>query len=184
MGTPPNHAADGTGYGTVARVNHWVVALAMMAALGAGLGLEYLPLEPATRGWLMGWHKTIGVVVLVAGLWRLGWRLRTGVPAAVAETPSWQVRMASASHRALLAASILMPLSGIVMTVFRGRSVDLAGPFSIPAMGNIGWLAGGANTVHALVGTLLVALIGLHVAAALKHHFIDRDQTLRRMVRG
>lgn len=175
---------EGAAYGPIARANHWIVALAMIAALGAGLGIEYLPLEPAARGWLMGWHKTIGVLVLVTGLWRLGWRMWTRVPAPAADAPRWQAHAAAASHWALLGASILMPLSGIVMTVFNGRSIDLAGPFVIPALERVEWVAGGANAVHALVGTLLVGLIALHVAAALKHQFVDRDGTLRRMALG
>jgi cytochrome b561 len=171
-------------YGAVSRLNHWAVALVMLAALAAGLGVEYLPLADASRGWLMGWHKAIGVVVLALGLWRLTWRLRRGFPAPAAPAPRLREAAAHALHWTLLATTVLMPLSGIVMTVFDGRAIELVGSLAIPPATQIPWLAESAEAVHVLGGTLLVGLIGLHVAAALKHHFIDRDATLVRMVSG
>jgi cytochrome b561 len=172
------------GYGPVSRWNHWLVALGMIAALAAGLGVEHLPLEPETRRWLLGWHRSIGVTVLAVGLWRLGWRLTRGFPEPAGASSPAKDALARALHWTLIAATILMPLTGILMTILDGRAVVLAGPLAIPALAEIPWLAEGAEALHALVGTALVGLIGVHVAAALKHHFIDGDATLVRMTTG
>jgi cytochrome b561 len=176
-------APDGA-YGPVSRLNHWLVAVGMIAALAAGLGIEHLPLDPETRRWLLGWHRTIGVTVLAAGLWRLGWRLARGFPEPAGASSPAKEALARALHWTLIAATILMPLTGILMTIFDGRALVLAGALAIPAVAETAWLAEGAEAVHALVGTALVGLIGLHVAAALKHHFIDGDATLVRMITG
>jgi cytochrome b561 len=182
--TDPIPDGDRTTFGAVSRLNHWAVALVMLAALAAGLGVEYVPLADEARGWLMGWHKAIGVIVLALGLWRLGWRLRRGFPAPAAPSSRRQETTARVLHWTLLATTVVMPLSGIAMTIFDGRAIDLVGSLAIPPATEIPWLAESAEAVHVLGGTLLVGLIGLHVAAALKHHFIDRDATLVRMVSG
>jgi cytochrome b561 len=183
MQTSPD-AAERTTYGPVSRINHWVVAFGMLAALGAGLAIAYLPLDPETRRSLLAWHRSVGVAVLAAGAWRLGWRLVRGFPEPAAPTSPRQEAAARALHWTLIATTILMPLSGILMTVLDGRAVGLAGSLTIPAVAEIPWLATAAESLHALVGTALVGLIGLHVAAALKHHLVDRDATLVRMTSG
>lgn len=180
----PEARAERAAYGPVSRVNHWVVAFGMLAALGAGLAIAYLPLEPETRGALLAWHRSIGVAVLAVGLWRLGWRLVRGFPAPAAPASRRQEAAARALHWTLIAATILMPLSGILMTVLDGRAVGLAGSLAIPAVAEVPRLAAAAESLHGLAGTALVGLIGLHVAAALKHHLVDRDATLVRMTRG
>jgi cytochrome b561 len=175
---------DGATSGPVSRLNHWAVAAGMLAALGAGLAIEHLPLDPETRRWLLGWHRSIGVAVLAVGMWRLVWRLKRGFPEPAGSTSLAQEALARALHWTLIAATILMPLTGILMTILDGRAVTLAGPLTIPAVAEIPWLASGAESLHALVGIALVGLIALHVAAALKHHFIDGDMTLVRMTSG
>ena len=170
-------------YGLVSRVNHWVVGLVMLGMLGSGLALEYLSIARETSGAIMGWHKAVGVMVLIYGAWRVLWRLLEGFPEAASRMPAWQERTAAATHWLLLAAVILMPLSGLLMSLFGGRPVETFG-FTIPSPGEIEWLSRLAGEVHGIAGLALVALLVLHVGGALKHHFVDRDATLRRMLRG
>ncbi|WP_299965902.1 cytochrome b [uncultured Roseobacter sp.] len=171
-------------YSSVSRFNHWIVAIAMIGMLGFGLYLEFGGLEREAKRPLVGIHRSIGVLVLTFGIWRVGWRLGQGFPAPVAAMPDWQLRGAKAVHWSLLAGIVIMPASGIVFTVFRGNPVSVFGWFEIPAQSEISWIVSVASALHTYVGYLLVAVVVLHVGAALKHHFIDRDTTLRRMMSG
>ena len=125
-------------------------------------------LERATRGALLGWHKALGALILVYGLWRVGWRLWAGFPASAATMPPRQERAAKIVHWALLAAVVLVPLSGVVMTLLGGRPLDVLG-LVIPALGEIEWLHEGAELVHGLAGKAVVLLLVLHIGGALKH---------------
>ena len=173
---------DGTAsYGLVSRVNHWLVAIAMLGMLASGLLVEYAPIARESGRAIMGWHQAIGVAVLLYGAWRVLWRLLEGFPDAVPGMPRWQERASIAVHGAPLAAILLMPLSGVLMQVYEGRAVETFG-FTIAAQGEIEWLAGAAGWLHGTLGTVLVALAALHVGAVLKHHLVDRDTTLLRMI--
>lgn len=167
-------------YGCISRLNHWTLAALMIAMLLSGLALGYLPLAEAVAATLRDWHKALGVGVLALGLWRVGWRLVHGFPGGGVRTPACQALAAKAAHGALLAAIVLMPLSGLAMTLFAGRPIEL-GVLTIPSGPELAWLAGLAREVHEIGGPALAGLVALHVAAALKHHLVDRDGTLRRM---
>ena len=170
-------------YGLVSRVNHWSVALVMLGMLGSGLVLEHAPLARETAGAIMDWHKAIGVTVLLYGAWRVAWRLYERFPAAASAMPAWQERASKAVHVLLLVAIVAMPLSGIFMTLYNDRSIDVFG-LVIPAQGSVEWLAESAEAVHEIGANVLLGLLALHVGAALKHHLVDRDATLRRMLGG
>ena len=171
-------------YSAVSRFNHWLVAVVVIGMLAFGLYLENAGLERAARGELMAVHKAIGVILLVFVLWRVGYRLAKGFPASVAVTPKWQLAASKAVHWLLLGGIVVMPLSGLLMTIYKGRSIDVFGLITIPAQEKIAWISAASHTAHGWVGKLLVALILVHIFAALKHHFIDRDATLTRMING
>lgn len=170
-----------TTYGLVSRLNHWIVAVAMIGMLLSGLVMAYGPFERETVFAIMGWHKAIGVLVLGYGLWRIGWRIAQGFVEEASVMPFWQAVAAKATHWGLLATVLAMPLSGLVMSLYHGREVDVFG-FVIPGQTPVAWLADGAGVVHEYAAWALLGLLGLHIAGALKHHFIDHDMTLRRMV--
>lgn len=170
-----------TTYGLVSRLNHWIVAAAMIGMLLSGLVMAYGPFERETVVAIMGWHKAIGVLVLGYGLWRIGWRIVQGFIDEASVMPRWQAVTAKMVHWGLLATVLAMPLSGLLMSLFHGHDVDVFG-LVIPAQGTVEWLADGAGVVHEYAAWGLVALLGLHIGGALKHHFIDHDKTLRRMV--
>ncbi|TQV83177.1 cytochrome b [Denitrobaculum tricleocarpae] len=169
-------------YGFTSRVNHWVIAAVMIGMLGFGLYLAYGELPRDERGDLIAIHKSIGVLALGFGLWRVLWRVVRGFPAAVAGMPAWQERASKVAHWALLASVLLMPLSGVVASLFRGRPVEVFGWFTIPAQAEVTWLASLGSGIHQFAGYALVALVVIHIAAALKHHVYDRDPTLKRML--
>lgn len=170
-----------TTYGLVSRLNHWIVAAAMIGMLLSGLTMAYGPIERETVFAIMGWHKAIGTLVLVYGLWRIGWRVAQGFIKEASVMPRWQAIAAKVTHWGLLGTVLAMPLSGIVMTIYRGREVDVFG-LIIPAQDKIEWLANAAGMTHQYAAWGLVGLLVLHIGGALKHHYIDHDMTLRRMV--
>lgn len=171
-------------YDFTSRINHWVIALAMIGMLGFGLYLAYAGLPRAERGDLIGMHKAIGVLVFGFGLWRVFWRILQGFPKSLSVMPAWQETASKLAHWALLAGILLMPISGIVASLFHGRAIDVFGWFTIPAQAELSWLASLGSGVHQYAGYGLIGLIALHAGAALKHHFYDADPTLQRMLRG
>lgn len=173
-----------TTYDLPSRANHWIVAIAMIGMLGFGLYLENADLARSVRGPLIGLHKAIGVLVLFYGVWRVGYRIRQGFPAALGDVTTWQEFAAKVVHWILLAGIIIMPVSGIVMSVFEGRPVNVFDVFVIPAVGDFPAVAEVAETIHAVAGKVLIFVVALHFLAVLKHRIIDRDATLTRMVTG
>lgn len=169
-------------YGPTSRALHWAVAALFLGALGIGLLFDVIPRE-ARAPWLE-WHRALGVGVLLLGAWRLANRLRRGFPPGDAPAPRWQEAAARATHWALLAVTLLMPATGILMGLARGRALDVWGLTLLPALPETPWLAAAAATVHEGLPWALVALIALHVGGALKHHLVDRDATLVRMTSG
>ena len=174
-----------TTYSTIGRVNHWLVAVAFIGLLASGWILYLDTLDREAAGELRDMHKAIGVCVLVFGIWRVGYRLVSGFPESVGAAPSWQAVSARIAHYILLAGILVMPVSGIARGYFAGRGTDIFGLFSIPgaaveneALSNLG------SAIHFFVGLLVTLVLALHILAALKHHFFDRDATLVRMLNG
>ena len=168
-------------YGLISRFNHWIVAAAMIGMLLSGLVMAYGPFARETVFAILGWHKAIGVLVLVYGLWRIVWRVAQGFVEEASVMPRWQAIAAKAAHWGLLATVLAMPLSGLLMSLYHGHDVDVFG-LVIPGQEKIEWLASAAEVTHHYAAWGLVGLLGLHIGGALKHHFIDHDMTLRRMV--
>lgn len=161
--------AQRNGYDLLARVNHWVAAVGFMGALGLGLLMAYGGLDREAVGGLMDWHKALGVFVFAFGLWRVGWRILQGFAADHLSTPVWQRRIARGVHIALLAAILLMPLSGILMTVAGGRELQVFGVTLLPSLGEIAWLDALADWMHGTLGLFITGVLALHIIAGLKH---------------
>jgi cytochrome b561 len=174
--------ATNSGYGVISRFNHWTIAIAMIGMTTVGLFLQFGGLEREAAGGLRDIHKAVGVLLMVIILWRVLWRLYHGFPSPASVMSAWQTMVSKMVHWALLAGMLLMPVSGVISSVYRGRAVDVFGWFTIPAQTEIEAIASMASQVHTVVGRVLAVLILVHILAALKHHLIDRDRTLIRMV--
>ncbi len=165
---------------------HWIVGLGMIALIAAGL---YMTRAEGAR-WLYPLHKSFGVVILGFILWRAVLRLRKGWPEDVSTGASWEHGLARLIHWALILGTLAMPISGMVDSYMGGRGLTVFGYELLAAnLGETGRpvainkaLGDVAENVHILSGKVLIAAILLHVAGALKHHVIDKDSTLRRMV--
>ncbi|WP_306262423.1 cytochrome b [Pararhizobium sp. IMCC21322] len=174
-----------SGYDLMSRINHWLIAIAILGMLALGLFLEFGGLAREDKRWLIDIHKSVGVLVLIYGVWRVLWRIIQGFPESDESTmPQWQEIASKIAHWALLAGILIMPISGVVASIFNGRSIAVFNWFSIPAQTEIAWLSGAAGYTHKYTGFTLALIVALHIAAALKHHFVDRDSVLIRMVQG
>lgn len=173
-----------TTYDAVSRINHWIIAVAIIGMLASGLFLEFSGWPRSETRTISGLHRSFGVLVLIFGLWRVIWRLVQGFPDAIPGMPSWQATASKLAHWGLLAGIIIMPVSGIASSVFAGRPVSVFGWFRIPAQAEIPAIDAFASATHGFVGKALAVLVILHLLAALKHHFLDKDRTLTRMVAG
>lgn len=168
-------------YNLISRVNHWGIAFAMIGMLLFGFYLsKIMPAGPEAAPYLAV-HKAIGVIILVLGTWRVGYRLWQGFLPEAVEMPKWQEITAKSAHIILLGAIVLMPVSGVMGSFFGGHSISMFGLFTIPGGPKIEALSALGHVAHGYIAIVLVVVIALHVAGVLKHQFIDRDITLKRM---
>lgn len=175
--------ASGT-FGGISRLNHWAGALLYLGMLTVGFILSYDLLTREQAGPVRDLHKATGTILLVFALWRIWWRIKEGFPAPAEGVPAWQVSASRIVHWGLILCILAMPLSGVVMSLFSGRAIDIYGLFSIPSIDKVEAIQKGARTAHGIIPYIFVSLILVHILAALKHMFVDKDGTLRRMLSG
>ena len=153
---------SGAQFGTESILNHWVIAVLIIAMLALGLYMADLP-RGADKGDLVQIHKSIGVLILVLGAWRVLWRIRLGFPEDVADMPVWQQQAARTVHILLLIAVLVMPISGYVMSSTGGHKVSFFNLFDLPALPEDKAVSGTAGFVHEWLAYLVIAILVLHV---------------------
>jgi cytochrome b561 len=159
---------------------HWLLALAIAATFSLGVYMHELPASPY-RSQLYDWHKWAGACILALSMLRLLWRLTHRPPADVA-MPRWQARAARAVHWLMYALFLGVPLSGWAHSSAAGQPVLVFGVLALPDFVPVDKaLADAAKGVHEWLGSALAILVIGHVAAALKHRFVDGDGLLARM---
>ncbi len=167
-------------YGAVAIAFHWLLALALVASFGVGVFMHGLPFSPL-RLRLFNWHKWAGVTILALSAARLLWRIAhrpPGLPAAVlAAMPGWQRRAHHATHGALYALFFAVPLTGWAYSSASGLPVVWFGVLPLPDWTPVNKTLADMflKPLHQSLAFALGGLVLLHVAAALKHQWIDRD---------
>jgi cytochrome b561 len=168
-------------YSTPAVVLHWLMALLIFVGFPLGLTMVDLPLSPDKLK-LYSYHKWIGVTVFLLVAVRLGWRL-THTPPPLPEGMSvWERRASAIVHGLLYLLMIAIPLSGWLMSSAKGFQTVWFGVLPLPDLiGKDKALGELLTEVHKALNFTLLALVILHVAAALKHHFIERQPFLQRM---
>lgn len=162
-------------------VFHWLTGILFLVVFVIGLQLEGMPRGPE-KGELMGLHKSLGLIVLLAALLRLVWRIKEGAIKSVAVLTRAQEVAAKGVHHFLLFVTLAMPISGAVMSVAGGRSLDLFGMELIAAGEKTEWLQSAASFIHVSFVNLIILILALHVLGALKHQLFDKDGTLSRML--
>jgi len=173
-------------YGRVAIGLHWLLAAMIVTSLGVGLSMVGLPFSPL-RLKLFNWHKWLGVLILSLSAFRLLWRLRHPPPPLSARVeatmPGWQLVAHRGLHRALYALFFIVPLLGWAYTSALGFPVVWFGVLPLPDFVpvNKDLAESVLKPLHKTGAFTLAAMALVHAAAALKHHFINRDGLLQRM---
>lgn len=172
------------GYTRTAIVMHWLTALLILAAFAVGYTMTDLPLSPFKLK-VFSWHKWIGVTVFLLTVLRLVWRLGHPAPALPDSMKDWEKKLAAAGHGLLYVLMFAVPLTGWLMSSAKGFQVVYFGVLPIPDLiGKDKELGELLEEVHGALAAGLGVLILGHVAAALKHRFMDRDGVMERMLRA
>ncbi|WP_448564790.1 cytochrome b [Thalassotalea ganghwensis] len=167
------------------RYMHWLSALIIIGLLSTGLYMS-----DGNHYGLYDWHKAIGFIALAIIIIRLLIRYRHPWPSAALGTP--HQKLVHYTHQFLLLASLLMPISGLLYSGFGGYGVSIGSVELIPSYYNEKgqviapnlMLSNLGDFIHQYLGYLFTLIVIMHLLAALKHHFIDRDDTLSRMLTG
>ncbi len=168
-------------FGTIAIILHWLLAILMLGLLALGLYMVRLPISIQKLQYF-GWHKEFGILVLMLVTVRFTWRLRNRVPS-LAGLEKWEITAAHAVHWAFYFFMFSLPITGWLITSSAGLPVSFFGWFTLPNLVT----ANEANrilysSIHEWLSYALIVTFCLHTGAALKHHFINKDQILRRML--
>ena len=159
---------------------HWAIAALVLFNLWLGLFHASLP-----RDWqVMPVHKSVGVTVLVLTLGRIAWRLTHRPPHLPDAMPHSEKIAAKTAHLALYALLLILPLTGWLLSSNpeRPRPIEWFFLFKLPVLPATPGIAGAAHQAHELLGLVMTALVAVHIAAAVRHHFLLRDRVLARML--
>jgi len=193
---------DATKYSKVAVVLHWLIALTIFAMIGLGWFMTDLPREApkqmsydlfnwgiyswdlakeaSPRTFYFGLHKSVGVTLLVLIAFRLFWRITHKAPAMLGSYKAWEVKLATGVHHLLYLLMLVIPVSGLLQAAASKYGVKWFEIKIIPGLNNPA-MREVFNQVHEVAVNLLVLVLILHIAGALKHKLIDKDGTMRRM---
>ena len=175
----------GQRYTDVAIALHWLIALGVFALVGVAWYMVDIPKGAPDRAFWFNLHKSIGTTVGVLVLIRLWWRLTHKPPALPSSMPAWEVTAAKTSHALLYACVIIMPVTGFIASQFTKYGVKYFGLFSIgPFFAENKEVRDAIQEVHEITSFVLVALVVVHILAALKHLFLDKDGVFQRMQPG
>jgi cytochrome b561 len=189
-------------YTKTAIILHWVVGLLIIAMLALGLWMSGLPKDaPKTATFdLFNWglytvtlpepvsvrtfyfnlHKSIGITVMALILLRIFWRLTHVVPAFPDTMKGWEKILADLGHKALYVMMVVLPLSGFIMSIYSKWGILWFGLPLVDGLDNP-QLRDFFKAVHEISAWIILALIVVHVAAAIKHKLIDKDEVMKRM---
>ena len=174
----------GARYHGGAMLFHWLIAVLIALNFVGAWVAEDMP--DAEKMQVLGNHKAFGMLILLLTALRIVWRILHAPPPLVDSLKAWEAALAKVTHGLILLLTIALPVAGWAMhSAFTGgKPVSFFGLFSFPGLplaqdkGNAGMF----HELHETFATLLLILLVLHVIAALKHQFVDRDGTMRRML--
>lgn len=171
-----------THYGSVSIAIHWLTAIVVYAMFGVGLWM-------VTLGYYDTWyhkapelHKSVGMVLLAVMLFRVAWRFISPPPKPLSEYSLLTRYSAVIAHLMLYGLLFAILFSGYLIATAEGKPVEVFGLVPVPATLAIGKKADLAGDIHLWLAWFVVLLSVLHGLAAIKHHFIDKDITLKRML--
>lgn len=190
-------------YTKTAIVLHWLIALGIFGMLAFGWYMTDLPREAPKQiaydlfDWgLVTWqlaeaasprtfyfnlHKSIGITLFALIIFRIFWRISHRPPAPLASLKAWERKLSTGAHHLLYLLMVAIPVSGLVMSIASKYGVKWFGLDFIAGIDSKP-LREIFHEVHEIAGLLLVAILALHILGALKHKFVDKDDTMKRMM--
>jgi cytochrome b561 len=161
---------------------HWLIAVLIFAVFPLGVYMHGLPLSPYKLR-LFSYHKWIGVTVFMLAVLRVTWRATHLPPSMPGTMADWEKLAAHATHYALYVLIFIIPVSGWLMSSAKGFQTVWFGVLPLPDLvGKDKELGDMLLEVHKVLNYLLFGLVLAHIGAALKHHFVERDDVLVRMI--
>lgn len=174
----------GSGYGLVSILLHWVMAVLLIGMYFLGdymVGLDYYDSWYHTAP---GWHKALGVIAFALLLLRLVWKYLQTRPAPLASYHAWEVWLGWLTHAGFYLVLLVVCLSGYFMSTAKGAAVEVFGWFEVAALTSLNEVQTDlAAEIHEISATVFILMVLLHIAATLKHHFVDKDRTLFRILK-
>ncbi len=192
-----------TGYSKTAKVLHWLIAIGIFGMFALGWFMSELPKEApkqmaydlfnlgaytwnlseeiSPRTFYFNLHKSIGVTIFALILIRILWRITHRPPALLASYKAWERKLASGAHHLLYLLMVALPISGIIMAAYSKYGIKWFGVAFIKGLDN-NPMRELFKEVHEIIGIIILLVIIVHIIGALKHKFIDKDDTLKRML--
>jgi cytochrome b561 len=168
-------------WGTLSKALHWIIVLLIINQWVIAQWAESLTGFAKLK--TLGYHKSFGMTILMLAIIRLAWRCMNPVPDLSAETKPWERTLAKISHALLYGLIFAMPLTGWLMSSAKTYSVSWFNLFAFPNLvGKNDRVYDLTYDLHHLLFAVLVTVAALHIAGALKHHFIDKNDVLKRML--
>lgn len=170
-------------YGLISKFFHWIISFSIFGLIFVGFTMA--DMMPSTEKYeLYGMHKAFGTVIFMLIILRLIWKFSDKAVQPPRNLPKILAFLAKSGHFLLYMFMLSMPISGILMSYFAGYNVPVFGLFTIPAAAsNSAQLAGIFHDIHTIGVLAFIAVIVLHILAALYHHFIRRDGVFMRMIK-
>jgi cytochrome b561 len=169
-------------YGSVSKTFHWIMGLLILVQVPAGYIMSNLPETVSIKWPMYFFHKSFGVLLFLLVVARLLWRSTEVTPTLPSNMPHWQQLGARWNINLLFAMMIIMPLSGLFMSLLSGYPVNFFNLFTIPILLQKSTAGMVSFQIHMIGGYIISASITLHILAALYHHFVRKDDVLRRMI--
>ncbi len=176
------------GFGLVSKLLHWLMAILLISLFAVGLYMTELEYYDSLYHTLPWWHKSIGLSVIGLLLFRFIWKAINSTPQALSTHKKWEVSLAHIIQKLLYGLILLIGVSGYFISTAKGKGIEFFNLFEVPAITPAILKpleedrADLIGEVHEILAITLIVFAVLHAMAALKHHFIDKDETLRRMI--
>lgn len=171
-----------SGYGLISIFLHWLMAVGVIGLFALGMYMVDLSYYDPFYHKALTWHKLFGMLLACLFIARIIWKIANPTPKMLGNNRMLHI-LAHATHGTLYLLLTIMFVSGYLISTASGAGIDIFNRFSIPALIQIGEKADAAGQAHALVAYCLMGLVSLHALAAIKHHIIDKDDTLKRMLK-
>lgn len=172
-------------FGLITKILHWVIAVLIIGLIYLGWYMVDLTYYDKWYNSSLSWHKSLGMIVIALVLIKICWQLYTPAPESVVGLKFWEAISAYIMHIILLFLMLAIPVSGYIISSSAGQSIPVFDWFSIPAILKItATVRDWAIALHFYMAYGTAGLVTIHVIAAIKHQFIDKNNTLKRMLNG